>query len=166
MGRWRAPRPRSSNYISPSGAEKLKQELHHLWKVERPEVTKVVSAAAKNGDRSENGDYIYGKKRLREIDSRVRYLTQRLGEIKIVGSKPSSTSKVYFGARVQLINIDNDEHLTVTLLGADEIDSKENIISIDSPLAQQLLGKTIDDEITLCVADKAFNYSIEQINYS
>ncbi len=88
MSRYRPPRPKSSPYITPDGAAELRRELQHLWKVERPEVTAVVHEAAKNGDRSENGDYIYGKRRLREIDSRVRYLRKRLDEITVVERRP------------------------------------------------------------------------------
>ena len=102
MGRWRPPQKRSSAYITRAGAERLQAELTHLWKVERPEVTAAVSAAAKNGDRSENGDYIYGKKRLREIDRRVRYLGKRLDELTVVDRAPSDHSKVFFGAWVTL----------------------------------------------------------------
>ena len=89
MSRYRPPRPKSSPYITPEGAANMRAELRQLWKVERPQVTQVVHEAAKNGDRSENGDYIYGKRRLREIDSRVRYLTKRLENAKIIEDKPS-----------------------------------------------------------------------------
>ncbi len=165
MGRWRAPGPKSSNYISVQGAKALKQELYQLWKIERPEVTRTVSEAAKNGDRSENGDYIYGKRRLREIDARVRYLTKRLDTVQVVDNNPTDITKIYFGASVQLLNLDNDEVVTGTLLGADEIDSTTNTISIDSPLAKNLLGKKVGDDITVEVAGKVFHYCIEQINY-
>ena len=102
MSRYQAPRIKGSPYITPEGARQLRQELHQLWKIERPKVTAVVHAAALNGDRSENGDYIYGKKRLREIDSRVRFLQKRLDELKVVDSKPTDTGKVYFGGWVRL----------------------------------------------------------------
>src|SRR5690554_6373505 len=105
MGRWRPPRAKSSTYITAAGARKLQEELRHLWKVERPIVTQTVHEAAKNCDRSENGDYIYGKKRLREIDSRVRYLSKRLDELNVVDRAPQDTSKVYFGAWVTLEEI-------------------------------------------------------------
>src|SRR5690554_2782789 len=105
MARWRPPRPKSSAYITAAGARALTDELRQLWKVERPQVTEVVHEAAKNGDRSENGDYIYGKKRLREIDSRVRFLTKRLDELNVVDRAPQDTSKVYFGAWVTLEEI-------------------------------------------------------------
>ncbi len=149
MGRWRPAPPKSSPYITVDGAEKLSAELKHLWKVERPEVTAVVKAAAANGDRSENGDYIYGKQRLREIDRRVRYLSKRLDELNVIDRIPEDESKVYFGAWVTLEkdNKDNEEEICVRIVGYDEIDAKQNWISVDSPLSKSLIGKTIDDEI-------------------
>ena len=98
MGRWRPPREKGSPYITAAGAAALEAELKHLWKVERPQVTDAVHEAAKNGDRSENGDYIYGKKRLREIDSRVRFLTKRLDELTVVDRIPQDKDTIYFGA--------------------------------------------------------------------
>ena len=100
MSRYRPPSPKSSPYITGDGAIKLRAELRQLWKVERPQVTQIVHEAAKNGDRSENGDYIYGKRRLREIDSRVRYLTKRLENASIIEDKPRDPSKVFFAAWV------------------------------------------------------------------
>ena len=100
MGRYRPPRQRGSRYITPEGEQALRDELHQLWKVERPVVTDAVHEAAKNGDRSENGDYIYGKRRLREIDSRVRFLNKRIDEVEVVARIPSETDKVFFGAWV------------------------------------------------------------------
>jgi len=102
MSRYRPPRRRGSPYITPQGEAVLRAELHQLWKVERPQVTDVVHEAAKNGDRSENGDYIYGKRRLREIDSRVRFLSKRLEELNVVDRIPADTEKVFFGAWVTL----------------------------------------------------------------
>lgn len=165
MSRWRPPAPQSSNYISFKGAKKLKTELTHLWKVERPQVTQVVSEAAKNGDRSENGDYIYGKQRLREIDRRVRYLTKRLDEVTVVDKVPTNQSKIFFGACVSLSNLDDGSVLEVTLLGADEIDSEKNYISIDSPMAKALLGRSLDDEISITIGERHYDYRIEAIEY-
>jgi transcription elongation factor GreB len=102
LSRYRPPSPPKSPYISAAGAAILKQELDTLWRIERPKVTDAVREAAKNGDRSENGDYIYGKRRLREIDSRVRYLTKRLETLKVISEPPADQSKVFFGATVQL----------------------------------------------------------------
>ena len=146
MGRYRPPRPKSSPYITGEGAAKMRAELRQLWKVERPQVTQVVHEAAKNGDRSENGDYIYGKRRLREIDSRVRYLTKRLEDATIVEDKPRDLSKVFFAAWVTVEDEETGEEQTYRLVGADEIDPKLDWISIDSPMAQALIGKTLDDE--------------------
>ncbi len=146
MGRYRPPRPRGSRYITPEGEKTLRDELHQLWKVERPQVTAVVHEAAKNGDRSENGDYIYGKKRLREIDSRVRFLGKRLDELEVVDRPPSDRSKVFFGAWVTLEDEDGEER-RYRIVGPDEFNLKENKLSMDSPLAKAMLGKRIDDEV-------------------
>ena len=149
MGRYRPPSPKSSPYITPEGASKMRAEVHQLWKIERPKVTHIVHEAAKNGDRSENGDYIYGKRRLREIDSRVRYLTKRIEEATIVEDKPRDPSKVFFAAWVTVEDeASGDEHV-YRLVGSDEIDSALNWISIDSPIARALVGKSIDDEINV-----------------
>ena len=164
MSRYRPPSEPSSKYISAAGEERLKEELHHLWKVERPKVTQAVSEAAALGDRSENAEYIYGKKRLREIDRRVRYLNKRLDEVTVVRRPPDDTSKVFFGAIVEL---EDDEGNTVQyrLLGADEIDPKTGAISIDSPMGKALLGKSVDSEITLNTPSGQHNYLIVAINY-
>tara|TARA_B110000046_G_scaffold183774_1_gene220647 strand:- start:1052 stop:1549 length:498 start_codon:yes stop_codon:yes gene_type:complete len=146
MGRYRPPRPKSSPYITAQGAAKMRAELRELWKVERPQVTQVVHEAAKNGDRSENGDYIYGKRRLREIDSRVRYLTKRLEDATIVEDKPRDPSKVFFAAWVTVEDEDNGDEQTFRLVGSDEIDPGQNWISIDSPMARALIGKSVDED--------------------
>ena len=148
MSRYRPPRPKSSPYITPEGASNMRAELRQLWKVERPQVTQVVHEAAKNGDRSENGDYIYGKRRLREIDSRVRYLTKRLENAKIIEDKPRDPTKVFFAAWVTVEDEEAKEvPQTFRLVGSDEIDPSLNWISIDSPMAQALVGKCLDDEV-------------------
>jgi transcription elongation factor GreB len=146
MGRYRPPRQRGSAYITPNGEARLREELHQLWKVERPEVTATVHEAAKNGDRSENGDYIYGKRRLREIDSRVRFLNKRLDELQVVDQAPGDTSKVFFGARVTLED-DTGAESRYRIVGPDEFDLKLGKLSMDSPLARALLGKRLDDEV-------------------
>lgn len=146
MSRYRPPAPKSSPYITPEGAAKMRAELHQLWKVERPQVTQIVHEAAKNGDRSENGDYIYGKRRLREIDSRVRYLTKRIENATIVEDKPRDPSKVFFAAWVTVEDEETGEEQTYRLVGSDEIDPKLNWISIDSPMAQALIGKSVDED--------------------
>jgi transcription elongation factor GreB len=164
MSRWRPPSPKSSAYITPEGAAALRAELQHLWKVERPEVTNAVHEAAKNGDRSENGDYIYGKKRLREIDRRVRYLSKRLDELKIVEGTPGNQDKIYFGAWVTLEKEDGTE-VTYRIVGPDEFDVREGKISMDSPLARSLLGKQADDEVVVTTADNETVYYVSEIRY-
>jgi|TARA_B110000259_G_scaffold22650_1_gene23318 transcription elongation factor GreB len=149
MGRYRPPSPKSSPYITPEGASKMRAEVHQLWKIERPKVTHIVHEAAKNGDRSENGDYIYGKRRLREIDSRVRYLTKRIEEATIVEDKPRDPSKVFFAAWVTVEDEGSGDEHVYRLVGSDEIDSSLNWISIDSPIARALVGKSIDDEVNV-----------------
>jgi transcription elongation factor GreB len=146
MGRYRPPRPRGSNYITSEGEQTLRAELHALWKVERPQVTDAVHEAAKNGDRSENGDYIYGKRRLREIDSRVRFLNKRLDELEIVTRSPTDREKVFFGAWVTLEDEAGLEQ-EWRIVGPDEFDIDAGKLSMDSPLANALLGKRLDDQV-------------------
>ncbi|WP_439133469.1 transcription elongation factor GreB [Pseudomaricurvus sp.] len=164
MGRWRPPRGRGSTYITPQGAQRLQEELTQLWKVERPQVTDVVHEAAKNGDRSENGDYIYGKRRLREIDSRVRFLTKRLDELTVVDRIPDDREKVFFGAYVTLAD-DNGDEITYQIVGPDEFNVKEGKLSMDAPLARQLLGKRLDDEIVLRLPEGEQRYDLVDIHY-
>lgn len=164
MSRWRPPQQPSSPYITADGAARLRAELRQLWKEERPQVTAAVQAAAANGDRSENGDYIYGKKRLREIDSRVRYLTKRLENLKIVSDLPRDRSRVYFGAWVQVEDL--QENLSwVRLVGYDEIDPSQRWISIDSPLAKALLGKEVDEEVSYTASAELRSVTITRITY-
>ena len=148
MGRYRPPRERGSAYITPEGESQLRVELHQLWKVERPQVTSTVHEAAKNGDRSENGDYIYGKRRLREIDSRVRFLNKRLEDLQIIDQIPSDTSKAYFGAWVTLEKEDGEE-VCYRIVGPDEFDLENNKLSMDSPMARALMGKRVDDDVVV-----------------
>ena len=164
MGRYRPPRQRGSTYITPEGEQALRDELHQLWKVERPVVTNTVHEAAKNGDRSENGDYIYGKRRLREIDSRVRFLNKRLDELQVVDRPPDNRDKVYFGAWVTLEN-DNGEEQVWRVVGPDEFDLGAHKLSMDSPLARALLGKAVDDEISLASPSGEQHYVIVAISY-
>ena len=167
MSRYRPPAPKSSPYITADGAAKLRAEVRQLWKVERPQVTQVVHEAAKNGDRSENGDYIYGKRRLREIDRRVRYLSKRLEDATIVEDKPRDTSAVYFAAWVTLEDQDNPyaPPQRLRLVGSDEIDSAQNWISIDSPMARALIGKSIDDEVQVVTPEGERCFVIISIEY-
>ncbi|MCK7597013.1 transcription elongation factor GreB [Microbulbifer sp. CAU 1566] len=164
MGRWRPPRPRGSRYITPEGASRMRAEVKHLWEVERPRVTQAVSDAAKLGDRSENADYIYGKKRLREIDSRVRFLTKRLEEITVVDRIPDDRDKVFFGAWVTL-EVDDGKTVKYRIVGPDEFNVKEGLISMDSPVARALLGKSLDDEIEVQQNEEWVTYYILEIEY-
>jgi len=131
--------------ITRKGYLKLKQELDYLWREERPEITKKVTWAASLGDRSENADYQYNKKKLREIDRRVRYLSKCLERLKIVDYNPQQEGKVFFGAWVEIENHEG-KVLTLRLVGYDEIFDQKNVISIDSPMARALVGKQEDDE--------------------
>jgi transcription elongation factor GreB len=164
MSRWRPPSPKGSTYITAEGYKKLKDELTQLWKIERPQVTQTVHEAAKNGDRSENGDYIYGKRRLREIDSRVRFLTKRLEALTIVDRLPDDKNKVFFGAWVTLEDHEGNEK-TYRIVGPDEFDLNQQKLSMDSPLAKAMLGKRLDDEIVLKKPDSEEIFYIVKIEY-
>ena len=141
-------RPDISNYITVEGELRLRKELDYLWKVERPLVTQSVSDAAALGDRSENAEYIYGKRRLREIDRRVRHLRKRLELLTVVNVKPSDPSKIYFGAWVKLEDENGQVHC-FRLIGRDEVGEKAGYISIDAPLGRALLGKSVDNEVSV-----------------
>jgi transcription elongation factor GreB len=164
MSRYRPPTPKSSAYITVEGAARLRAELHQLWVVERPQVTTAVHEAAKNGDRSENGDYIYGKRRLREIDSRVRYLTKRLEDVTVVDRIPEQQDKVFFGAWIT-VEYENGAQQVYRIVGADEIQPAEGWISVDSPLARAALGKTLEDEISFRSLDDKHTAWIVAIRY-
>lgn len=146
MSRYRPPRAAGTPLITPQGEARLRAELHELWHVRRPEVTRSVSEAAAQGDRSENAEYTYGKKMLREIDSRVRFLSKRLEKLKVVDTRPSDPGKVYFGAWVTVEDEDGVE-ARYRIVGPDELNLKLNLISIDSPLARALVGKGLDAEV-------------------
>lgn len=153
-----------TNYITPEGAKKLRDELDWLWKVERPRVTQGVADAAAEGDRSENAEYIYGKKRLREIDRRIRFLTKRLDALTVVNNIPSDTSKVFFGAWVTLENEDGEE-VTYRIVGPDESDVAKKHISIDSPVAKALLRKSEGDEVLVKRPAGDARFTILEVNY-
>ncbi|WP_416306830.1 transcription elongation factor GreB [Neptunicella sp. SCSIO 80796] len=153
-----------TNYITRAGWEKLELELRYLWKEKRPQVTKSVQEAAAQGDRSENAEYIYGKKQLREIDRRVRFLTKRLDELKIIYPSEQQNGKVFFGAWVSLID-EEGKQAEYQLVGPDELDMKENKISIDSPTARALIGKQVDDEVEVKTPSGIMWYQISAICY-
>lgn len=155
---------KKSNYITRAGWDKLDKELKFLWKDERPRITRSVSEAAAQGDRSENAEYIYGKKRLREIDRRVRFLVKRTEELTIVYYDPKQEGKVFFGAWVTLLN-EEDEEVSYRLVGPDEWDVKNGDISIDSPMARALIGKRVDDEITVQTPEGERVFDIVKIWY-
>ena len=144
----RKPRPASSGYITPEGARRLRDELTQLWTVERPRVTQEVADAAAQGDRSENAEYIYGKRRLREIDRRVRFLGKRLDALTVVEPTDRDDGRVYFGAWVMLEDEDGGE-TEYRLVGPDEADAKTGCISIDSPMGRALLGRSEGDEVSV-----------------
>ena len=164
MSRYRAPSRPGSRYITPAGHARLKAELDQLWRVERPQVTAAVSAAAAQGDRSENAEYTYGKKRLREIDSRVRFLRRRLDGMVVVDQPPSDPQRVFFGAWVELEKDDGSE-LRYRIVGPDEFDMAPGYISMDAPLAKALMGKALDAEVTLRIAGSERRYTIVAIKY-
>ena len=155
---------KKSDYITRAGWERLDQELKFLWKDERPKITRSVSEAAAQGDRSENAEYIYGKKRLREIDRRVRFLMKRLDELTIVYPEKQQEGKVYFGAWVTLIN-EEDETKIYRLVGPDEWDVKQGDISINSPMARALLGKQVDDEVVVQTPEGEKIFDVVAIRY-
>jgi transcription elongation factor GreB len=164
MSRYRPPTPRGSKFITPEGADRLKNELDHLWRVLRPQVTQAVSEAAAQGDRSENAEYIYGKKQLREIDRRVRFLRQRLDGMTVVNQPPSDPRRVFFGAWVTLEDDDGNE-VRYRIVGPDEFDPAKGYISMDAPLGRALLRKAIDDEVKVDLPGGTRTYVIVAVSY-
>ncbi len=153
-------------YITPEGAKKLQDELDYLWNVERRKVTREVADAAAQGDRSENAEYIYGKKRLREIDSRVRFLGKRLDEVIIVRpGEVGNQEKIYFGAWVTLEDEAGEEH-RYRLVGPDETDVGRGQISVASPMGRVLIGKEEGDEVTVQKPAGAAVFTVIQITYT
>lgn len=150
--------------ITRQGYEELKRELDELWRVERPEVTKKVSWAASLGDRSENADYQYNKKRLREIDRQVRYLRKSLENLKVIDYHPQQDGKVFFGAWVEVEN-DAGDTLKFRIVGYDEIFNRKDYISIDSPMARALLKKEVDDEAVVTTEAGTVTWYINSIEY-
>jgi transcription elongation factor GreB len=165
MSRFRMPQQPGSKYITAAGAARLRAELDELWRRERPQVTAAVSAAAAQGDRSENAEYTYGKRRLREIDRRVRFLRARLEGMVIVQQPPSDRRRVFFGARITL-ETDTGVQLRYRIVGPDEFDMAADYISMDAPLARALLGRRVDDEVTLELAAGTQRYIIVEVDYS
>lgn len=164
MSRHRPPEEPRSNYITPEGVKRLRDELDQLWKVERPRVTQAVSEAAAQGDRSENADYIYGKRRLREIDSRVRHLTKRLDALTVVSAPPTHAGRVFFGAWVRLES-DAGEEFEYRIVGPDEFDVAKGHISMDSPMGRALMGKAEGDEIVVQRPAGKAVFTILEVSY-
>lgn len=150
--------------MTQEGFDVLQAELKYLWKEKRPEVTAKVSEAAAQGDRSENAEYIYGKKQLREIDGRIRYLSKRLDNAEVITRLPGDRDRVFFGAWVELLS-DEGKPLKLRLVGADEAGSQPGYISIDSPMARALLGKRCDDDIEVKGPEATDFYTIVTISY-
>ncbi len=163
MSRWRPPSPKSSPYITQQGYQTLEYELRELWD-KRKDVTQALSAAAAEGDRSENAEYIYRKKELRGIDRRIHYLQKRLPALNVVSQPPDDQDRIFFSAWVTLED-ETGEELTYRIVGADELDPKKHYISLDSPLAKALLKKTFDDEVILNNAFKQTRYIVVDISY-
>lgn len=163
MSRYRPPGPEKSPYITRAGMQALEAEQKAIW-LKRREVVAALSAAAAEGDRSENAEYIYRKKELRELDRRIRYLQKRLPQLNVVDQKPASTERVFFGATVTLED-DAGTVVTYRIVGPDEFDHMESYISVDSPLAQSLLKRELGDEVEVEVPRGRLVYTIVDISY-
>lgn len=154
-----------SKYITPEGHARLLAEVDDLWRVQRPKAVQAVAEAAALGDRSENAEYIYGKKMLREIDRRVRFLRKRLDGMVVVSSPPSDPSRIFFGAWVRLED-EAGQEIEVRIVGPDEFDPKRNWISLDSPMARALMRKQVDDEVIVHTPAGEKSYVILGIRYA
>ncbi|ORU91454.1 MAG: transcription elongation factor GreB [Cycloclasticus sp. symbiont of Poecilosclerida sp. N] len=163
MGRYRPPTPTKSPYITKNGFAVLQGEEKNLW-LKRREVVTALSSAAAEGDRSENAEYIYRKKELREIDRRIRYLQKRLPDLQVVTEKPSRAEKVFFSAIITLEN-DVGEQTTYRIVGPDEIDHQPHYISMDSPVAKALFKRSLDDEVIVMTPIGSIRYIITNIDY-
>ena len=163
MSRYRPPAPPKSPYITKQGFDTLQQEANNLW-VKRRVVVTALSAAAAEGDRSENAEYIYRKKELREIDWRIRYLQKRLPNLTIVDQKPTNLSQIFFSAVVTVEDDDSNE-TAYRIVGPDEIDHQPHYISMDSPVAKALFKKQLDDEVSVITPAGKINYVITAVSY-
>jgi transcription elongation factor GreB len=165
MTRWRPPAESSTAIITRGGFERLREELNDLWKVRRPEVVRALAAAAAEGDRSENAEYIYRKKQLGDIDRRVRYLSKRLPELKVVEQAPTDRAVIWFGAWFEIEDATTAELRRYRVVGPDEIDAGLGWISIDSPLARAALKKRVDDEFQATVPTGTATYIVVDVQY-
>jgi len=166
MSRWRPPPPRSTAIITRAGFDALKAELDHLWRELRPEVVKALAAAAAEGDRSENAEYTYRKKQLGEIDRRVRYLSKRIPSLKVAEGVPTNPDVVFFGATIEIENIDSGETHVYRLVGPDETNAKKGWISVDSPLARAALKKRADEEFEAELPGGKQRFVVLSVNYA
>jgi transcription elongation factor GreB len=164
MGRYRPPQPKASPYITAGGYARLDAELKAIWK-RRAIVVKILAEAAAEGDRSENAEYIYRKKELREIDYRIRYLQKRLPDLKIVNNHPTNLQQVFFAAWVTLEDQQGKEK-TYRIVGPDEFDAKKGWISMDSPVAKALMKKQIEDDVKIETPNGTENYYISNVYYN
>lgn len=165
MGRFRPPQSRGSRYITPAGNKRLADELDYLWRVKRPQVTQAVTEAAAQGDRSENAEYIYGKKQLREIDRRVRFLQKRLDELIVVDRTPEDTSRVFFGAWIRLEDSKGGIQ-EYRVVGPDEFEIKKKWISMDSPMGRAVLKKSEGETIVVQLPKGDAEFTIISVSYS
>lgn len=157
--------PGTKNYMTPAGHARLQAELHELWRVERPKVVEIVSWAAGNGDRSENGDYQYGKKRLREIDRRVRFLQKRLAIAEVVDpSQQTQRDRIFFGATVTFVN-SRDEERTITILGVDEAEISRGEVSLHAPIARALLRARVGEAVRMMTPSGWEEIEILEVSY-
>ena len=165
MGRWRPPGEHSTALITRDGFERLKAELDDLWRVKRPEIVRALSAAAAEGDRSENAEYIYRKKQLGELDRRVRYLSKRVPSLRVIEEAPADRDAIFFGATVELEDVDTGDTSRYRLVGPDEAEPSRGDISIDSPLARALLKKRVDDEVAVELPSGPRRMAIVDVTY-
>lgn len=164
MGRWKPAVKPGSPYITPEGARSLREELQYLWRELRPEVVKALSAAAAEGDRSENAEYTYRKKQLGGIDWRIRYLSKRVDVMKIVDRPPADTSVIRFGAQIGLQS-SSEGRVDYRIVGVDETDAEKGFISIDSPVAKAMLGKTVGDNTEIDLPEDRVTFEVISVRY-
>jgi len=165
MARRPSPESPRSRYITPEGVMRLREEYDRLWTVERPRVTREVAEAAALGDRSENAEYIYGKRRLREIDSRLEFLNRRLEQLVVVESPGHGDGRVVFGAWVRIAEQESGEETLYRIVGPDEFDVESGHISMDSPVGRALLGKSTGDEVTVSRPKGVAVFEILEVRY-
>jgi len=165
MSRWRPPGEHGTALITRAGFERMKAELDELWRVQRPEIVRALAAAAAEGDRSENAEYIYRKKQLGELDRRVRYLSKRVPALKVVEAPPGDRSAVFFGAIVELEDVETGASLRYRIVGPDEATPSNGDISIDSPVARALLKKRVDDEVEVAMPAGPRRVAIIDVRY-